>query len=330
MQNSSSSKSLWLFVTAAMLLLMASLTPLRAQTNEAFPSRGITIVVPYYAGSPPDQFVRIFAEKLRPKIGQNVVIENRPGAQTTIGSAQVARAKADGYTILYGSNSSLAAAPWLIKNLPYDPVKSFSAVAVTQDTPMILVGKPADAHYGFNGMLERMKKEPGMHALAGGALTQELIMATLQKRAGTTQPYVRYNSAQVNNDLMGGRIALAGNAMTGISALVEEGKIHVFASTGLKRLPGKWGNIPTVAETFPGFNITSWTGFWVPAGTPKAVINKLNAITHDILKDPDLVKRAESAGALTLFMSPEESDALVVSELERWGKMISAAGIQAP
>lgn len=330
MQTFNHSRSLWLIVTAVMLMTMASLTPLRAQTVDTFPSKSITIVVPYYAGSPPDQFVRLYAEKLRTKITQNVVVENRPGAQTTIGSAYVARAKADGYTLLYGSNSSLAASPWLIKNLQYDPVKSFSAVAVTQDTPMILVGKPADAHYGLNGMIDRMKKEPGMHALAGGALTQELIMATLQQRAGTKQPYVRYNSAQVNNDLMGGRIAMAGNAMTGISALVEDGKIHVFASTGLKRLPGKWGNIPTVAETYPGFNITSWTGFWVPAGTPKPVINKLNAITHEILRDPDLMTRADSAGALTLFMSPEESDAFVVSELERWGKMIKAAGLQAP
>ncbi len=324
------SKPSGLFMTLVMLLLFASLTPLRAQTTEPFPSKGITIVVPYYAGSPPDQYVRIFAEKLRPKIGQTVVVENRPGAQTTIGTAQVARAKPDGYTMLYGSNSSLAAAPWLIKNLPYDPIKSFSAVAVTQDTSMILVGKPADAQYGFNGMVERMKKEPGMHALAGGALTQELIMATLQKRAGTQQPYVRYNSAQVNNDVMGGRIAMAGNAMTGISALVEEGKIHVFASTGLKRLPGKWSNIPTVAETYPGFNITSWTGFWVPAGTPKPVINRLNALVQEVQRDPELMRRAESAGAVTLFMSPEASDAMVVSELERWGKMIKDAGIQAP
>lgn len=327
MHRHSISKYLLFFLAAAMLLL-ASLAPLRAQASDAYPSKRITIIVPYYAGSPPDQYARLYAEKLRPLVGQSVIIENRPGAQTTVGTMMAARAKPDGYTLFYGSNSSLAAAPWVFKTLQYDPIKSFSAVAVTQDTPMIVIGKPADAQYGFNGMLERMKKEPGMHPLAGGALSQELIITTLQKRAGIEQPYARYNSGNLNNDIMGGRIAMAVNAMTGVASLIEDNKLHVFASTGLKPLPGKWSHVPTVAQTFPGFNITSWTGFWVPAGTPKPIIQYLNAKTHEILRDPDLVKRAQDGGALTLFMTPEESDAFVVTELERWGKMIKEAGIE--
>ena len=169
-----------------------------------------------------------------------------------------------------------------------------------------------------------------MTAIGGGAITQEVINKMLQTQAKIDQPYARYNNPNLNNDLLGGRLDMAISALAGISTLVEDGKIHVFASTSPVRLPGKWKDIPTVAETLPGFELTSWTGFWVPAGTPKPVINRLNALVQEVQRDPELIKRAETAGAQTLFMTPEASDAMVVSELERWGKMIKDAGIQAP
>ncbi len=319
---------------AAGLALATGISASLAQTQvqvpggEPFPSRVVTIIVPYAAGSPPDQYSRIFAEKLRPKIGQNVIVENRPGALTTVGMGFAARSKPDGHTIVYGSNSSLAAAPWLFKQLQYDPIKSFSAIAVTQDSPMVLIGRPEDARIGLGGMLERMRKEPGKHPIGGGAITQEVINKMLQSQAKIDQPYARYNNPNINNDLLGGRLDIVVSALAGISSLVEEGKIHVFASTSPTRLPGKWKDIPTVAETLPGFELTSWTGFWVPAGTPKPVINFLHAKTHEILRDPDFSKRGEDTGARTVFMTPEQSDAYVKSEAPRWEKLLKSVGIE--
>ena len=315
---------------AAGLVLAASLLPLaaQAQTTEPYPSRVVTIVVPYAAGSPPDQYTRLFAEKLRARIGQNVIVENRPGALTTVGMGFVARAKPDGYTMVYGSNSSLAAAPALFKAIQYDPVKSFSAITITQDSPMILVGRPADAHLGLGGMLERMRKEPGKHPIGGGAITQEVINKMLQTQAGIDQPYARYSNPNIINDLLGGRTDIVITALSGVSSLVDENKLHVFAATSLNRLPGKWKHIPTVAETLPGFELSSWVGFWVPAGTPKPIINFLHAKTTEILKDPEFAKRGEDTGARTVFMTPEQTDAFVKTEGPRWDKLLKSVGIE--
>lgn len=299
-----------------------------AEEGSKYPSKQITFIVPYAPGSPPDQYTRLFAEKLKAKVGQSVIVENRPGALTTIGMGAAARAKPDGYTVVYGSNSSLAAAPWLFKTLQYDPIKSFSAIAVTQDSPMILLGRPEDARIGLAGMLERMRKEPGKHPIGGGAITQEVINKMLQTQARIDQPYARYSNPNLNTDLIGGQLDMAISALSGVVALVEDKKLHVFASTSATRLPGKWKDIPTVAETLPGFELSSWVGFWVPAGTPKPIVNYLHAKTTEILKDAEFSRRSEDTGARTVFMTPEESDAFVRTEGPRWEKLLKSVGIE--
>lgn len=312
-------------VAAAAASSVAS--PARA-ADETFPARPITIVVPYGPGTPPDTYSRLFAEKLRPLVRQSVIIDNRPGASTTIGMTYAARAKPDGYTIVYGSNSSLAAAPSLFKSVPYDPLKSFSAIAVTYEAPMILIARPEDAPAGLDGMLRRMRAQPGGHPIGGGAITQEVINGMLQRDARIDQPYVRYNSAALWTDVIGGRLSMGIGAMQGAAPLVESNKIAVLAVTSRQRLAGKWKHIPTVAETLPGFALTSWIGFWVPAGTPAGVIRYLHEKTTQVIKDPEFVRHVEDSGAATVLMTPEESDAFVRTEGPRWDKLLKNVGIE--
>ena len=311
-----------------MALAPLGVAPSARAADEAYPTRIITFVVPYAAGTPPDVYTRRFAERLQQRVGQNVIVENRPGALTTIGMGHVARSKPDGYTIVYGSNSSLAAAPALFRSITYDPVKDFSAIAVTSESPMILISRPEDAHKGFKGMLQQMRNEPGRHPIGGGAITQEVVNRLLQTQGGIDQPYVRYNNSMLNQDLLGGRLAMAVSALSGIVPLVESGKINVLAITGDKRLTGKWSHIPTVAETLPGFDVKSWTGFWVPSATPRSVVNYLHARTTEILREPEFHKRNEEGGALTVFMTPEETDRYVKTEGPRWMKLLKDIGIE--
>ncbi|MDM0021900.1 Bug family tripartite tricarboxylate transporter substrate binding protein [Variovorax saccharolyticus] len=300
-----------------------------AHAAEAYPSKPITIVVPYAAGSPPDTYTRLFADKLRQKVGQNILVENRQGALTTVGMGYVARAKPDGYTLVYGSNSSLAAAPYLFKSLQYDPLSNFSAIAVTSESPMVLIGRQELASKSLGEMLQLMRDEPGKHPIGGGAITQEVVNGMLQRAARIDQPYARYNNPNLNNDVIGGRLDIAVSALGGIESLVEQGKLHVFAITAPKRLTGKWSGIPTVSETLPGFELTSWTGFWAPAGTPRPIIEFLHAKTQEILKDPEFFKRSQDSGAVTLFMTPEQSDAFVKKEGPRWGALLKSINVEA-
>ena len=315
--------------TLALGLIAACLSGTAPAADEPYPNRAVTIIVPFAAGSPPDQYTRFFAEKLRPRIGQTVVIENRPGAQTTLGTAIAARAKPDGYTITYASNSSLSAAPSLFKTLQYDPVKSFSAITITQASPMVLIGRPEDAAIGLAGVLQRMRAEPGKHPIAGGAITQEVINGMLQKQAAIDQPFVRYVNNNINTDLMGGRLRIVITALAGVAPLIDAGKLTLLASTSATRLPGKWKDAPTVAESLPGFELSSWVGYWVPAGTPRPIINYLHAKTTEVLKDPEFVKRGEDTGARTVFMSPTEVDEYVKTEGPRWEKLLKGVGIEA-
>ncbi|MGB3069019.1 MAG: tripartite tricarboxylate transporter substrate binding protein [Ottowia sp.] len=315
-----------IFVLAAASVAATLAIPANADT---FPSKPITLIVPYAPGSPPDQYSRRFAERFGTKVGQKVVIENRPGALTTIGMAQAARAKPDGYTMVYGSNSSLAAAPYLFKKIAYDPIKDFSAIAVTYESPMILIGRPEDGKLGLAGMLERMRKEPGKHPIGGAAITQEVINKMLQKQAGIEQPYARYSGANIPTDVIGGSLSMGINALSGLQPLVESGKLHVFAFTSAKRLPGKWSQVPTVAETLPGFELSSWVGFWVPSGTPKPVIDFLYAKTAEVINEPDFKAATEETGAATVHMTPAETDAYVKTEGPRWQKLLRDAGIEA-
>lgn len=317
-------------VPGALLSLAAALLATGpAQASDAYPSRPITIIVPYAAGSPPDTYTRLFADKLRQKVGQNVLVENRPGALTTVGMGYAARAKPDGYTLVYGSNSSLAAAPYLFKTLQYDPLTSFSAIAVTSESPMVLIGRPELASKSLGEMLQLMRDEPGKHPIGGGAITQEVINGMLQRAAKIDQPYARYNNPNLNNDVIGGRLDIAVSALGGIETLVTQGKLHVFAITASKRLTGKWSGIPTVSETLPGFELTSWVGFWAPAGTPRPIIEFLHARTQEILKDPEFFKRSQDSGSVTLFMTPEQSEAFVVKEGPRWGALLKSINIEA-
>ncbi len=307
--------------------LLLAVAGVPAQAAGTYPDRPITMVVPYAPGSPPDLYSRLYAERLQNYSGQSVIIENRPGANTTIGTTHVARARPDGYTIMYGSNSSLASAPALFRNLPYDPVKDLSAVAVTYRSPMVLVVRPEDAALGMQGMLERIRQDPVHNPVGGGASTQEVLNRMMANAAGLEHAYVRYNGSGIINDLIGGRLAIAISAIGGVKPLVDTGKVSLLAVSGEQRLP-TYPDLPTIAETLPGVSIDSWIGIWVPAGTPRPIIDYLHKATTQIIQEPMFKQRNDDAGAVTVFMSPEASDAHVAQEIPRWAKLLKEAGIE--
>lgn len=312
-------------IVGALFAIAGFVTPVQAADN--YPNRTITMIVPYTAGSPPDLYSRLYAERLQAYTGQNVIIENRPGANTTIGTTHVARAQPDGYTIMYGSNSSLAAAPALFRKLAYDPLKDLTAIGVTYRSPMVLVVRPEDAKIGVPAMLERIRKDPKNNPVGGGASTQEALNRMIANAAGLDHEYVRYGGTGLIQDLIGGRLAIAISAIAGVKHLVDDGQVGFLAVSGQERL-ATWPDLPTVNETLPGVTIESWIGIWAPAGTPKPIIDYLHKATTQIIQEPVFKKRNDDAGAVTVLMTPEESNAFVAKEIPRGAKLLKDAGIE--
>jgi tripartite-type tricarboxylate transporter receptor subunit TctC len=314
--------------------LAASLGFVSTATAQVFPSRPITMIVPFPAGGPNDTIGRIVTERMRASLGQPIVIENVPGANGTIGTGRVARAAADGYTLSMGSFNSHVV-NGAIYALPYDVLKDFAPVAlIASSGGSVIVGRktlPAD---DLKGLIAWLKANPGK-ALAGtpgvGSSTQ-VHGVFLQSLTGTSFTQVPYRgAAPAMQDLVAGQIdIMIETPVTGLPQ-VRAGTIKAFAITAKRRLPAA-PDIPTVDEAgLPGFYTSAWYAMWVPKGTPEIVIGKLNAAVVHALADPAV--RARLADLGQEFAAPEEQapqalGAFHKAEIERWWPMIKAAGIK--
>lgn len=294
-----------------------------------FPDRPLRLIVPFSPNGPNDQLARMVGQKLTEAWGQQVVIDNRPGAGTIIGTELAVRAPADGHTLLMVS-SSTAVNPTLKKKLPYDTQKELVPLVQLASSPNVLVVNPAVPANSVAGLLALAKAKPEAitYASGGTGAATHLAGELLASMGGVKMTHVPYKGAgPATIDLLGGRVSCMFGTILPTLPHIKSGKLRAIGISSLKRssaLP----DVPAIAETLPGFEATSFYGIAVPAGTPKAVIAKLNAEIVRIVTAPDMREKLHEQGAEAVGDTPAEFAAFFRKQMAKWAKVIKDAGIE--
>ena len=307
------------------LALAAIALPASAQD---YPSKPIRIVVPFGPGGFTDVVARIIQKELGGAVGQPIVIENKPGAGSTIGTSEVAKAKPDGYTLVMISTTHVIT-PHLYKAMPYDPIKDFTPVMKLGEGPYVLVTHPSLPVNSVAELIALAKAEPNKidYASSGNGSSQHLVGALFSTMAGAPINHVPYKgSSGAMNDLLGGQVKVSFVGMPNALPNVASGKLRALAVTTRKRssdLP----NVPTLDEAgVPGYDATIWLALLAPPGTPREIVQKLNSELTRALSTPESRKLMSSAGVDVATSSPEELGRLMQSDLDRWGKVVRETG----
>jgi tripartite-type tricarboxylate transporter receptor subunit TctC len=298
---------------------------------QPYPSKLVRIVVPTSPAGGNDAMARIVSVKLNERIKQSVVVENKPGANGAIGTQLVAKAPADGYTLLFGYIATHGINPGLSK-VPYDPVKDFAPIAQIAEAQEVLVVTPSVQAKSVKELIALAKAKPGKlsYASAGNGTAPHISGELFKKLTGTDLLHIPYKgSAPAVTDTLGGQTQVMFPSLVAASGHIKSGKLRGLAVTGKKRSP-LFPELPTVAESgVPGFEIVQWYGFFAPARTPKETVAYLNREIVTVMKDPDTARRFAEQGADVVTGSPEDFGKLVQSELVKWSKFIKEAGITA-
>jgi tripartite-type tricarboxylate transporter receptor subunit TctC len=303
--------------------------PRLARAAEAYPSRSITIVVPFGAGSGTDIATRIIAQPLGVVLNQNIVVDNRPGANGGIAATYVAKAASDGYTLLMSTNSPHSSNPALLKNLAYDPVKDFAPITRIGSFTLMFVVNPAVPVKSLAELISYAKANPGRLAYASGNTSGILAGETLKHWAGVDILHVPYKSVPpALNDVIAGRVATAFSDLTPVLPHVASGALRPLAITRLRRsalLP----DLPTFDESgLKDFEVESWAGLFAPAATDPAILARLNTETRAIVENPRIKAQLAMIGFEAFGSTPEELGAFVKDQLVRTSRMVKEAGIE--
>lgn len=311
-------------------LAPALILPARGWAQDKYPSKPITIIVPYPAGGGADQRSRQFGRFMNTALGVPVVIENRGGAGGNIGTEAIARAKPDGYTIGMGNFAPLSVNPSMFKKLNFDPSKDLMPICLIERGPLILTVRPDSPFKSVKDIVTAAKAKPGHLTYAnGGTGGSHHLSGELFKSMGglfiTNIPY--RGGAPATIDLIAGQVDMMFENVYAAGPNIRAGKLRGLAITSLKRSP-LFPDLPTMAESgFPGFEVSNWQGFVAPTGTPIAIIKRLNEVTNQALADPTIKAQMLSQGNELGGGSPEQFAAHIRSESERWGKLVKRVGI---
>jgi tripartite-type tricarboxylate transporter receptor subunit TctC len=317
-------------VAFAALVAVAFALGLTADAHaQAYPSRAIKIVTPVTPGSPVDALGRVIAQQLQARLGQTVIIENRPGGSMSIGAKIVATADPDGYTLLLVSNGLYFG---LVANTGYDPVKSFTPVATLAEWNHVLVVRPEFPAKTVSELVAFAKANPGKVTFGFGLSTPPQILGeTLKNVTGAEITSVPYRGgAPAMTDMLGGRIDMNFGTTAALLPLIQQGKVRAIAFTGVKRSPDL-PDVPTMIESgFPqvSFNPDNWTAISAPAGTPRAVIDRLYTAINEALRSPELAASFAKFGFEVMIKRQRDLDAFIASEAQRWPPIVKAAGLR--
>jgi tripartite-type tricarboxylate transporter receptor subunit TctC len=311
----------WLVLGWTVFLAAATLT--HAQT---YPSKPVRLIVPYPPGGPTDFVGRAIGQKLTEAWGQTVVVENRAGAASAVGTELAARAPADGHTLLLGTSAGFSINPALGGKLPYDPERDFAPISLLVINPQILVVHPSLPVRSVKDLIALARARPGQlnYASVGNASPQHLGMEMLKSMTGIDMLHVPYKgTAPAVTDILAGNVSLMFNSMPSVLPQVHAGRLRGIAVGSATRSPAA-PDIPTVAEAgVPGFEYVTWYGLFAPAGTPREIVGRLNAQIVRILSDPDIARRFSTQGAEPASSTPEQLAQYRQSEFERWRKLIA-------
>ena len=288
------------------------------------------MIVPFAAGRGTDAVARAVGQKLGEQLKQTVIVDNRAGASAQIAAGMVAKAKPDGYTLFMTTNTSHSANPWLFKSLKYDPVKDFTPIARVGELPFALVVNPKLPIKSVQELLDYAKSHPGKLAYATPNSTSQVASETLRYLGKVDILGVQYKSSpQALTDLMGDQVQMYVVDLGSGWSMLKTDKVRalgVTAAKGSKLLP----DVPPIAKTLPGFDITSWNGIFAPAGTPPEVVNKINDALQTVLADPAVKQQMELIGfELWPTKTPQEFAQYVNDQLAYWGKLVKQANIPA-
>ena len=315
---------------ASLLVAVTALLPLGAQAQtDNYPERPITMIVPFPPGGPTDLVARVLAKQLSDQMGQSVIVDNKGGANGTIGMQAAASARPDGYTILYNT-SSIALAPNLFSNLSFKPEKDFTAISTTAVVPMVLLVHPSVPANNVQEFIDYAKQNPGQlsYASAGNGNVTHLTAFQFTQSAGIDAVHVPYRgSAPGMTDLVGGQVHFMTNTLNDSLPFVREGRVKALAITSAKRselLP----DVPTLSESvMPDFESGAWQGIVAPTGTPEAIIQRLNKEIHNALASDMVREQLAKQGTQILGNTPAEYQQYISDETVRWGNVIRDAGV---
>jgi tripartite-type tricarboxylate transporter receptor subunit TctC len=317
---------------ASLSAALALSAPHAAAAAEPYPARPVRFVVAFPPGGGTDIIARSIAQKLGERLGQQVLIDNRPGAGGNIGTDLVAKSSPDGYTLLMGSAGPLAINASLFARMPFDPIKDLAPVTLAASTPNVLVVHPSLPAATVRELIALAKARPGEinFASSGHGTPAHLAGELFNSMAGVKLIHVPYKgAAPALADLLGGQVQLMFSTMPPALPHVKDGKLRALAVTSLKRSPAA-PDLPTVDEiALPGFEANTWHGVVVPAGTPGAIVARLNREIVAILHLPDVVERLSGQGAEALGSTPEEFAAYIKSESVKWAKVVRDSGAKA-
>lgn len=308
---------------AAFLFLVSSVG--NAQT---WPSKPVKLVVPFPAGSATDQIARVIGQQLQESLGQPFVVENKPGAQGSIAATEVARAAPDGYTLMVGTNTPLAANPSLFKKLNYDPVKEFAPIARLGTISFMIMVRPDFPAKDLKSFLSHAKANPGKLSAGYGSAGSQVSQAMLRSMGKVDFIDVPYKGLpQAITDVLGGQISFTFADLANALAQIKGGKLRGIAVTSGKRSPLAPA-VPAIAEELPGYELIAWFALVAPAGTPAPVVSRVHEITAKSLAKPEVKARFDALGTDVAPMSPEQLGGFIKSEIAKFARLAKQAGIQ--
>ena len=313
-----------------LLICAAALAFAAAASAQTYPERNVRVLVPFAQGGPTDVIARVFAQKLSENLGHTFYVENVPGAGGNLGTAQAARAPADGYTILVTSTGFMVN-PSLYAKVPYDPIKDFTPLTLAAVSPNVIFVHPSLPAKTFKELIDLVKHNPGKYAYAQPAIgsTPHLSAELLKQTYGLDLTMVPFTSAGLAvNGVLSGQPPIGFTALPPTIGLINEGKLVGLAIEATKRSP-LLPNVPTIAEAgAPGQEADTVTGFVLPAKTPPAIVEKLHAEMAKIGAIPEVRQRLEAIGFNPVISTPAEYGARIKEEMERWGKVVHAANLK--
>jgi tripartite-type tricarboxylate transporter receptor subunit TctC len=311
-------------IAAAMLAPVA-----HGQSASVYPNKPVKLIVPFTAGGGGDTLARMFMLRVAKELGQPIIVENLGGAGGNVGSAAAARAPADGYTLLYGTNGTLAINQSIYKSPGFSPLKDFEPVSQLTQLAAMVVVRPTLAVNSMAELTTLLKENPGKYTFgsAGNGTTSHLAGEIYKSRAGVSAVHIPYRGgAQAMTDLISGQVDMMIEVMPNAAPQARAGRVKPLAVTTAKRVAA-WPDVPTIAESgLPGFDVSAWDAIVVPAGTPRAIVDRINAAIQQASTDPQLRSQLQQRGADVAPSTPEELSKYIASNITLWGNAVKRSG----
>jgi tripartite-type tricarboxylate transporter receptor subunit TctC len=315
--------------TRIFVLFFLSLVLLNAN-SQSYPNKPIRIVIPFPPGNTTDIMSRLIAPKMTERLGQTVIVENRPGASGMLGLDLVAKAPADGYTIACVQGGNMVVLPHTSKNVPYDALKDFAPIAVTTTNYLAIVANPNAPFKSIGEMVAYAKANPGKLTVAtnGEGGFPHLAFEHLRTMAGIQYTHIPYKgSAAIATDIIGGQVQAGIDGITGMTPHIKSGRLRILATTNKTR-PALWPDTPVAAEDVPGYESGGWFGYAAPAATPREIVLKLNEEINRAIKSPEVTEKLIGLGLIVVTEPPEYFAAVLKSDFDKYGKLVKDIGFQ--